>query len=85
MTDYQTHRGIITSPGKFEGEPRYAPYFWGIVTDGLAQRDESADIDVVIVGDKDREIFPELRHVLHVALEEDELGFVYVTEARPTS
>lgn len=25
---YETDRGIIQSPGKFEGEPIYAPYFY---------------------------------------------------------
>ena len=25
---YRSRNGVITSPGKFEGEPLYAPYFW---------------------------------------------------------
>ena len=78
--EYMTSNGVITSPGKFEGEPRFAPYFWGIILDGLVQRDETADIDVVIVDDEARALFPELRTVTQVALEEDEFGFVYVTD-----
>lgn len=33
-------RGIIRSPGKFEGEQVFAPYFWEAYLDGGADEDD---------------------------------------------
>ena len=32
--------GRITQPGKFEGEPVFAPYYWGIAMEGFADSDD---------------------------------------------
>lgn len=83
--------GRITQPGKFEGEPIFAPYFWGIALDGFADSDNghsygfrfsfggtgaSADSDRKILKD-----FPELKEWLgrkrSLKLVEDSQGFVH--------
>ena len=38
--DYKVVGGIIRSPGKFEGEPIWAPYFWEALLNGEADTDE---------------------------------------------
>lgn len=40
--DYTVRGGVITSPGKFEGEPLYVPYYYGIGLEGFA--DESGTL-----------------------------------------
>lgn len=42
--DYKVENGIITSPGKFEGEPIFVLHFWDCVLDGMgyAVTDSSA-------------------------------------------
>ena len=39
--------GIITSPGKFEGEMAYVPYFWDLVLEGFSD-EEIWDDDLLI-------------------------------------
>jgi len=76
--DYQIRNGVIVSPGKFEGEPIYAPYFWEIGMDGFADSDDGKTYRFRIT-DEDRKLFPEIprrRRSLH--LYEDSQGFVYV-------
>lgn len=67
---------IISSPGKFEGEPIWAPYFW----ESFLMGDADDDDDTVLtfnVTDTDRKEFPELNDVAQVLLQETESGFVY--------
>ena len=43
-------QGRITTPGKFEGEMLYMPYFWGCFVDGCAvdnESDGSIRVDVI--------------------------------------
>lgn len=69
----------IVTPGKFEGEPIFAPYFWECALDGMADWDDGKlyKFDITL---KDREDWPELaawlgrRHTLR--LHEDGQGFV---------
>lgn len=69
--------GMIVSPGKFEGQPRYAVWFWEAYLDGRAEIDDgetmSFDVD-----DSDVKRFPELKEYLGaaVSLREDDQGFV---------
>ena len=78
--------GRIFSPGKFEGEPVFAPYFWDIALSGFADSDNgsvygfrfnfSSEQDKAILKD-----FPELKKWLgrkrSLKLIEDSQGFVY--------
>ena len=38
--DYANDGERITQPGKFEGEPIFAPYFWDLALQGLSDRDD---------------------------------------------
>jgi len=37
--EYQNDGRRITAPGKFEGEPVFAPYFWDLAMQGFADMD----------------------------------------------
>lgn len=39
MTYKTNEHGIITSPGKFEGEPDYVPHYWEMALQGLYDAD----------------------------------------------
>jgi hypothetical protein len=69
-------RGIIRSPGKFEGEPRYVPYFYEVFMNGMADDDDGVVLTFRVTAE-DRKMFPELRGVRNVYLEESDQGFVY--------
>jgi len=79
---YKVEDGLIRSPGKFEDCPVWAPYYWALGLDGLAD-----DIDgkqwTFNVTDRDRELFPELGNALQVHLVEDDHGFVYAETNTP--
>lgn len=38
--DYPNDKGRITAPGRFEGQPIFAPYFWNMALDGMADADD---------------------------------------------
>lgn len=82
LNDYDMLNGRIVSPGKFEGEPIYVPYFWDMTLSGCAP-DEEFDEDgnhiySCHVHAEDHAQFPEeLRLVACVYLWEDEQGFVH--------
>ena len=85
--------GVITSPGKFEGEQNYVPYFWNLGLDGCADTDISPDsftddethsnylTDHPVFGfgltDADRAKWPELKGQDRIELWESDLGFVF--------
>jgi hypothetical protein len=80
-SDYDIKDGRISSPGKFEGEAVYAPYFYDAYLNGMA--DDEGDRLVFDVTAEDRREFPELKNVKRVFLSEDDNGFVYCeTEER---
>ena len=78
--------GRIVSPGKFEGEPIFAPHFWNVALAGFADSDdgsvftfkfgrkESATVD-------DFAVWPELKTWLGrsrtLRMREDDQGFVH--------
>lgn len=69
--------GIIQSPGKFEGEMLYVPYFWEMFLNGFAD-----DLEWCLhfgVSEDDIAIFPELENQSYVSLICDDSGFVYET------
>lgn len=47
---YTTSNGIITSPGKFEGQPEYTLHFWELALQGEYD-------DIELLDDTDREFF----------------------------
>lgn len=70
-------RGVIRSPGKFEGEMLYAPYFWEALLNGESDGEQD-DMDWFTVQDEDCQQFPELTDVEKVGLRTDDMGFVYL-------
>jgi hypothetical protein len=74
--DYQIdERGVIRSPGKFEGEMLYVPYFWDAFLNGCADGDDGEVLTFIVDSDDVRE-FPELADAKQVRLYEDSQGFV---------
>lgn len=87
-SEYETHPNtdIIRSPGKFEGEPLWAVYFWNLALDGSGDvewDDDETEITTFQIQDEDRAIFPELAEegITSVSLWEDSQGFVH-TDAK---
>jgi hypothetical protein len=68
-------RGIIRSPGKFEGEMLYVPYFWDAFLNGCADRDDGKVLGFDVTVD-DKKEFPELKRRRTVKILEDSNGFV---------
>jgi hypothetical protein len=40
--DYENNGKTITQPGKFEGEPVFAPHFWNLGMEGFADEDNGS-------------------------------------------
>lgn len=80
MYDVDTN-GVIQSPGKFEGEMLYVPYFWLAYLDGGADDDDGEYLRFDVNAD-DVALFPELEGIGLVALSEDSQGFVHASTSR---
>lgn len=78
---YRVKGTWVVSPGKFEGEDIWAPYFWDIAMDGGAAEEWRGDGVVYTVGidPEDLQQFPELAGFRSVELYEDGDGFVSCT------
>lgn len=74
--EYDIVDGRIRSPGKFEGELVYVPYYWEYGLEGGSDGDANGEFLFNIDGD-DVEVWPELRDVIYLRLWEDSQGFVY--------
>lgn len=71
-------QGRITSPGKFEGEMCYLPYFYDLAMCGEGELDEEDGTFTVDIQPDDRELFPQLAADQEsVTMIESESGFVY--------
>lgn len=57
--DYAVQNGVIRSPGKFEGEAVYVPYFWDAYLNGFADGDDGRVLWFRITPE-DRAEFPEI-------------------------
>jgi hypothetical protein len=68
--------GLIRTPGKFEHEMLYVPYFWDAALNGDSSTD-TGSVFFTIIDDLDRAQFPELGTAYGIALEESEQGFIY--------
>lgn len=79
QANYKIRNGIIMSPGKFEGEPIYAPYFWDLVMDGGAETD--GDFAAFHILTDDRNEFPEIgSETITIRVWTDGNGFVHTRE-----
>jgi len=65
----------VSQSGKFEGCPRFAPYFWSLYLDGSHDDDDGHFIYFDVNGD-DVSNFPELSKCHRVTLCEDDHGFI---------
>lgn len=71
----------ITSPGKFEGQPRYMPRMVKVYLDGFGH-DVSREIDgygitEIALSAADYTDYPELAGQTHITFYEDDRGFIY--------
>ena len=72
---YTLENGVIRSPGKFEGEAEYVPYFWESMLDGGPDF-ENGRVMGAYITPEERKRFPALRKRRTVKLFEREDGFV---------
>jgi len=83
---YRVQGNRIVSPGKFEAENIWAPYFWDAAMDGGAEEITTPHnphpVSRMKVEPDDVRQFPELEGFGAVELFEDDNGFVYC-EVRP--
>lgn len=75
--DYKVRDGRVVSPGKFEGEPLYAPALYDMAMNGFADESDG-DADLVEVDDALRAEYPEVGDTQAFVLYTDALGFFYV-------
>ncbi len=73
--EYKVVNGIIVSPGKFEGEPVFAPWFYEGFLEGTADEDDDGTL-YWLLDEGDRREFPILRNCQHVYMDIDDQGFV---------
>ena len=70
-----THHGVIKTPGKFEGEMVYVPFYWDIFLDGFVDRDDGKILSFDVTKE-DKIMFPELVKRKTVKLCQRDDGFV---------
>lgn len=51
LNQYNVRGDTITSPGKFEGEPVFAPHFWALGLEGFADDDNGSVFKFNLVRD----------------------------------
>ena len=71
---------LVNRPGKFEGEPVYAPYYYDIMLNGGADEVGEDNVDTFTVTEEDRLIFPELKGIDTIIQYEDDNGFIYTSQ-----
>ena len=82
LVAYNVRDGRIISPGKFDGEPVFAPHFWDAGLSGCADSDNGTVLTFRVKrDDPEHAEFPELRKWLGrsrtLRLREDDQGFVH--------
>lgn len=82
LAEYKVDNGVICSPGKFEGEPVFAPHYWHLGLDGFADSDDGeAFVFKFKNNGPDFALWPELKEWLGckrtLRLREDCQGFVH--------
>jgi hypothetical protein len=91
LSGYKIENGRIVSPGKFEGDPVWVPYFWDLALEGMGtesslyHESESDDdtgpmVNTFMVQSGDVHLFPELAALssdaIAISVWEDDNGFV---------
>jgi len=77
MDEYVVENGRIMSPGKFEGQPEYAPYFYDLYLNNDYYEAVGDDI-IFNINAEDRKRFPVLAERAEVILRFDDQGFISV-------
>jgi hypothetical protein len=77
LNTYETENDTITTPGKFEGEPIYTPYFYELAMNG-AGNIITANSVVFTLAKSDTDQFPSLKGFKNVELTVSPSGFVSV-------
>lgn len=72
------YEAMVSRPGKFEGEPRWVPYFYGQMLDGCSS-ECGEDWDSFDIEAEEYKLFPELQGHKVVLLTYCDSGFVYGT------
>ena len=72
---YNISNGRIISPGMFEGEMVYVPYFWNMYMEGFYDSDYGGVLGFHVVAE-DKQLFPELKGRKAVKLYQRDDGFV---------
>jgi len=75
MVNRSDYEMAVGSPGKFEGEAPYVPYFWEKMLDGC-EDDDDGFVVTFEVTPGDIAIFPELKEGAFIYLAEGDNGFV---------
>ena len=73
--NYRIEHGIIKTPGQFEGEMLYVPYFWDAYLNGMADRDDGKTLGFDLTKE-DKDMFPELKGRRTIKLYQRTDGFV---------
>ena len=75
---YKVVNGKIVSPGKYEGEPAYVPYYWGLVLENMQDEivDEEIGLYAFDLDSVDHAMWPELAGFTHLEIAEGSDGFV---------
>ena len=74
--DYRIINGRVTNPGKFQGEPRWVPYFYDLEDDLQVEDGACVVCRAFQLTPEERQRFPELKGVFAVVLAETDDGFV---------
>lgn len=74
--DYRIINGRIANPGKFQGEPRWVPYFYDLEDDLQVEDGACVVCRAFQLTPEERQRFPELKGVFAVVLAETDDGFV---------
>ena len=76
LKHFEVEKGRITTPGRFEGERLYIPYFWERALDGWQDVEEDDGTAVFFIMPEDCEEFPELKSKTEVRVIQREDGFI---------
>lgn len=80
--EYTNDGERITQPGKFEGEPIFAPYFWNLGLEGFSDADSGSVYRFKITkSDNGNPFWPQIKQWLGrkwtISMREDSQGFVH--------
>lgn len=85
LKQYKVQNGVIRTPGKFENEPVYAPYFYDLVMQGASDEtdydDDGTALDYFDITSDDIKQFPELKGIKRLQCYEDSAGFFYCVKS----